>query len=117
VPELLAGTSLFAHTSGAEGFPNTLLEAWAMGVPSVSVVDPDLAVSTFGAGARVDDEDEFVEAIRGLMYDPDRRRALGMAARAYVQEHHAPDSVARSFERALGLEPPGAKAVRAIGAA
>jgi len=65
---------------------------------------------------RVDDEDEFVEAIRGLMYDPDRRRALGTAARAYVLEHHSPDAVARSFERALGLEAPEANA-RATGAA
>jgi len=116
VPDLMAGATLFAHTSGAEGFPNTLLEAWASGVPSVSVVDPDQAVSLFGAGVRVDDEDEFVEAIRGLMYDPDRRRALGTAARAYVLEHHSPDAVARSFERALGLEAPEANA-RATGAA
>jgi glycosyltransferase involved in cell wall biosynthesis len=103
VPDLMAEASLFAHTSGAEGFPNTLLEAWANGVPSVSVVDPDHAVSGFGAGVRVDDEDEFVEAIRGLMYDPGRRRALGLAARAYVLAHHAPEAVARAFERALGL--------------
>ena len=116
VPDLLSGASLFAHTSAAEGFPNTLLEAWAYGVPSVSVVDPDQAVSAFGAGVRVDDEDEFVEAIRGLMYDPDRRRELGTAARAYVLEHHSPDAVARSFERALGLAAPEANA-RATGAA
>jgi glycosyltransferase involved in cell wall biosynthesis len=103
VPRLLARAALFAHTSPAEGFPNTLLEAWAYGVPSVSVVDPDGAVSAFGTGVLVRDRDEFIEAIRDLMYDSGRRRALGAAARRYTLARHAPGAVAHVLEGVLGL--------------
>ena len=108
VPQLLAHAALFAHTSPAEGFPNTLLEAWAYGVPSVSVVDPDGAVSGAGTGLLVRDRDEFVEAIGDLMYDSGRRRALGAAARGYTLARHAPGAVAHVLEGVLGLATPTA---------
>ena len=105
VPALLARAALFAHTSPAEGFPNTLLEAWSYGVPSVSVVDPDGAIEAGGAGVRVDDAPGFVDAVRALMADPARRQKLGTCARAWVAARHAPDVVARAFEDAVGLAP------------
>jgi len=103
VPELLGKAALFVHTSPAEGFPNTLLEAWAHGVPSVSVVDPDGAIRHGGAGVLAGDRDDFVQQIRDLMYDPARRSALGAAARQYVLRHHAPAVIARAFEDSLDL--------------
>jgi glycosyltransferase involved in cell wall biosynthesis len=106
VPRLLARAALFAHTSPAEGFPNTLLEAWACGIPSVSVVDPDGAVSGAGTGLLVRDRDEFIEAIGDLMYDSGRRRVLGAAARRYTLARHAPDAVAHVLEGVLGLATP-----------
>lgn len=105
VSALLEKAALFAHTSPAEGFPNTLLEAWAHGVPSVSVVDPDGAVSNGNVGVLASDRDDFIEQIRDLMYDPARRSALGAAARQYVVRHHAPAAIARTFEDALDLRP------------
>ena len=105
-PGLLARAALFAHTSPAEGFPNISLEACAYGMPSVSVVDPDGAVSEGGAGVRVDDLPGFVAAVGALWSDTPRRAALGTRARAWVMERHAPDAVARTFEQALGLAEP-----------
>jgi glycosyltransferase involved in cell wall biosynthesis len=112
VPELLRKAAMFAHTSPAEGFPNTLLEAWAYGVPSVSVVDPDGAVAHGGAGVLARDRDDFVQQIRDLMYDPARLRALGAAARQYVLRHHAPEAIGQAFEDALDLGPRAADPAR-----
>ena len=105
VPGLLARAAIFAHTSPAEGFPNTLLEAWALGVPSISAVDPDGAVSTGGVGLKAESEAEFVRAVETLLADPARRRALGVCARAWVEARHAPARVAEDFEAAVGLTP------------
>jgi len=103
VPAVLARARVFAHTSDAEGFPNTLLEAWAMGVPSVSVVDPDGAVANGGGGVLASDPALFAARVDALWNDAPMRRAMGARARAYVEQRHAPEIVARDFERAVGL--------------
>jgi glycosyltransferase involved in cell wall biosynthesis len=101
VPARLARAAVFAHSSPSEGFPNTLLEAWAHGVPSVSVVDPDGAAERSGAGVRVGSQAEFVAALGALVADPARRACMGARARAYVAEHHAPSAVVAALEQAI----------------
>lgn len=103
VRRLLSRARIFAHTSPAEGFPNTLLEAWAEGVPSVSVVDPGDAVSAAGAGLLCDDVTSFTAAIASLWSDDRARHAAGVRAREHVARWHAPDVVAGAFEEAVGL--------------
>jgi len=93
VGELYRDAALFVHTSPAEGFPNTVLEAWSYGVPSVTAVDPDGVVTRHGLGEVVSTFDELVAAVQGFMADPDRRRAVGARARDYVVRYHAPDAV------------------------
>lgn len=89
--ELFGEACLFVHTSPMEGFPNTLLEAWAHGLPSVTVVDPDGVARREGLGAVVHDLDALIHAVRDLMEDPDARRVAGARARDYVRSEHAPD--------------------------
>ena len=93
VAALFQDTSLFVHTSPVEGFPNTVLEAWAAGVPSVTAVDPDGVVAREGCGEVVDTQQGLIDAVRAWMADPARRRAAGAKARAYTLAAHAPDAV------------------------
>lgn len=87
--------SLFVHTSPVEGFPNTMLEAWAHGLPSVSVVDPDGIVSRERLGGAVTDLDSMEAALSRWMSDPRARQEAGARARAYVAREHSPGTIVR----------------------
>jgi glycosyltransferase involved in cell wall biosynthesis len=91
VGEFLSKAALFVHTSPAEGFPMTLLEAWSYGIPSVTTVDPGGTVERQRLGEVVTSRDRLAESVARLMGSPDRRRTLGASAREYVERHHGPD--------------------------
>jgi glycosyltransferase involved in cell wall biosynthesis len=95
-----ASGALFLHTSPMEGFSNTMLEAWAHGLPTLSVVDPDGIVGREAIGEIATDLPGLQAAIARWMSDPARRRATGARARSYVAEHHAP---ARIVEQLAGV--------------
>jgi glycosyltransferase involved in cell wall biosynthesis len=109
VAELYRRAALFVHTSPAEGFPNTLLEAWSHGVPSLSCVDPDGVVSGEGLGEVVESPAAMARAVAGWMASPGRRREAGARARAYVERAHAPEAVLTALqgvlERVTGQRP------------
>lgn len=94
--------ALFVHTSPAEGFPNTLLEAWAHGVPALTAFDPDGILEREGLGERVEGLEALADAAERWGADPARREEAGARARAWVAAHHAPgpvvDRVAALFE-------------------
>ena len=91
--ELFESASLFVHTSQVEGFPNTVLEAWARGIPSVTAVDPDGVIARQRLGEVVGNVPSLVTAVERWMADPALRREAGARAREYVRGRHAPDAV------------------------
>jgi glycosyltransferase involved in cell wall biosynthesis len=91
IGDFLRKAALFVHTSPAEGFPMTLLEAWSYGIPSVTTVDPGGTAERHQIGEVVTSFDGLVEAVASIMAAPDRRKELGTRARKYVERHHGPD--------------------------
>lgn len=99
VNSYFARTKLFLNTSDSEGFPNSFLQAWVRRVPVVSFFDPDGLIAGKGLGISVDTQNDFVEALAGLISDDDLRRHMGQQARQFVIDRYSPRVVAAEYER------------------
>jgi len=97
---------LFALPSHREGFPNTLLEAMAAGLPCVATpvgAIPEVLEGECGILVPVGDARALREALAPLVRNPDLRSRLGRRAQERVAERYALDAVMRRY-RALYLE-------------
>jgi glycosyltransferase involved in cell wall biosynthesis len=86
-------------TSDFEGFPNTFLEAWSLGLPVVSTFDPDGLIAERGLGAAADDVPGLIAGIRSLRTSPEHWQRASENGRRYFRENHTVESVLPRFER------------------
>lgn len=89
---LLASTDIFVFASESEGLSNSVLEAMAMGVPSVVVDAPGVSechVNGETGFVSPRNADLFAERVLMLASAPDLRLRLGRAARARVELHYS----------------------------
>jgi glycosyltransferase involved in cell wall biosynthesis len=100
VGDFLSEAAVFVHTSGREGFPMTLLEAWSHGIPTVTAVDPGGTIERHKIGKVVTSFEGLTDAVARMMAAPHERRAIGARARRYVEEHHGSE---RSYEPLAAL--------------
>lgn len=92
VASLLASTDIFVFASESEGLSNSVLEAMAMGVPSVVVDAPGVSechVDGETGFVTPRDADSFAERVLMLANSPDLRLRLGRAARARVESQYS----------------------------
>lgn len=98
VPALLARASLFVNASLWEGMSNAVLEAMALGKPSVVVDAPGVSeCHEPGVSALVVENDPamFADAVLSLLGNDERRATMEAKARERVRERYAID-VARA---------------------
>lgn len=106
IPELLARTAVFALPSEIDKTPYAVLEAMAAGVPVVSTrvgAIPEM-VEDGVSGFLVEPGDDLglTRALRCLVTDEDRRRAMGEAARDRVCERYDARKTTAALVELLG---------------
>lgn len=103
---LMARADLMVMTSDFEGLPNALIEAQGLGLPAVATrcpFGPDEIVVDGVTGRLVDpgDAGAAASAIVELLGDPERRRAMGAAARERARRRYDLPRVMPRWERLL----------------
>nr|WP_301539774.1 glycosyltransferase [Nocardioides sp. zg-DK7169] len=97
----LGGAQVYVLPSVDEPFPMSLLEAMAVGLPSVITDQTGLSLELAERGsAQVTDGSPEVlsEAVKALLTDPERWAAASVAARADISAHFSCEAVAESLE-------------------
>lgn len=88
-------------TSVFEGFPNTFLEAWSLGIPVISTFDPDGAIATHGLGWVARDVDGIVRCLRDAVQSPETWHKASLVSRKHYLAHHTPETCLPAMEHLL----------------
>lgn len=91
------GCHVLCCTSAYEGFPNTFLEAWALGRPVVSTFDPGGVIARQGLGWMASSVGELASAIRESMEEHGKWQATSRSVREYCLRTHALDISMEQF--------------------
>ena len=102
LPELLAPADVFVLTSEEESFGLSALEALACGVPVVATdvggVSEVVRDGETGLLSPRDGQAEFAAKLASLLFDPERARAMGRAARRDVEQRFTRERVVSQYE-------------------
>ena len=91
--------SLFVNTSESEGFPNTFLQAWSRGIPTVSFVDAGARLEGQVVGQLVETVTQMKTIVAALSSDIDARVREGARCKEYFQRNHLPDRIVDQYEK------------------
>jgi glycosyltransferase involved in cell wall biosynthesis len=98
------------NTSAHEGMPNTFLQAWARGVPTLAFVDPGTQLDGEPVHQSAANIEEMADEIERLFSDESRHARIAARCRRYFEATHSVPRVLRHYEEVFGwLTRPGVK--------
>lgn len=95
------GARVLVNTSAYEGFPNTFLQAWSRGVPSLGFVETGSRLDGETVYAHAKDVDDACTQLKRLMSDDLHWRATANRAKAYFNANHSVEAVVGQYEREI----------------
>lgn len=91
--------SVFVNTSSSEGFPNTFLQAWSRGIPTVSFIDSGARLEGRPVGRQVGSSVEMSSCVANWLTDDLARARKGSRCREYFMAVHSPSRVLDMYDR------------------
>jgi len=100
--KVFEGTSVFVNTSPqhAEGFPNTFLQSWARGIPTISFFDIDEIIKTNRLGIIIRNREEGSKAVAKLVNIEQTER---LNIQSYFEKNHLPEAYLKKLNDVLTL--------------
>jgi glycosyltransferase involved in cell wall biosynthesis len=95
------GARVMVNTSKYEGFPNTFLQAWSRGVPSVGFVDTGSRQDGEPVYSIASDVAQACAQLERLMSDDVHWRVASKRAKAYFEANHSVEAVVGQYEREI----------------
>jgi glycosyltransferase involved in cell wall biosynthesis len=92
------GAAVLVSTSSGEGFPNTFLQAWSRGIPTLSYFDAGAMLEDKPVGWVVADLGGMTRALVELMENADVWKRESARARRYSEMHHGVTAVGDAYE-------------------
>jgi len=90
---------LFVNTSEYEGFPNTFLQSWIRGIPTVSFFNPEAVIKGRQVSVVVNSIDEMIVKIKELLASSKEYNEIGNICKEYVQQFHSTDKIVDEYTK------------------
>lgn len=83
-----ASAKVFVNTSDHEGFPNSYLQAWINGTPTIAFFDPDSVIDQHQLGRSVRTLDQMADEVVQFIGDHNRWQKVSARCKSYMEKHY-----------------------------